>query len=174
MKANMMPAQQKKLHRLCVAIEVILLLLLVTFPIVSCSWLFIPFLVVSEDGQLQDGVLSIAEILDIILDTLVIFLVLLQMLIFVRGVRRGELFTSKQVRTVRNTGLIFMSGYFLNLAVRTLPNTPFGEDLSYDSLTLASIELYSIRQFLLGIGLFAMSCILEKARVINDEQKLII
>lgn len=178
MNTNMLPAPQKKLGHLCLGMEAMLLLSLVTLPVVCGYWLFRPVQLFTDDGQLLDGTLfgalSAREILQSVLDTLVISLVLLQMFFFFGGVRRGELFTLQCVRRARHTGLTFVSGYILNQAVRAFTDSPLGEGLSYDTLTLVSMELDSLLQLLMGAGLLALSCILEKAKVLNDEQELVI
>lgn len=177
MNTNMLPAPQKKLGRLCLGMEVMLLLSLVTLPVVCGYWLFRPVQLFTDDGLLLGtlfGTLSVREILQSVLDTLVISLVLLQMLFFFAGVRRGELFTLQCVRRARHTGLTFVSGYILNQAVRAFTDSPLGEGLSYDILTLVRMELDSLLQLLMGAGLLALSCILEKAKVLNDEQELVI
>ena len=170
MNTNMLSAPHKKLVRLCFGMEVMLLLCLATLPVVCIFWLFLPFHVGTEDGQLQEGVWDIRGSTLFILDSLVIFLVLLQMQFFVKGVRHGELFSMKQVRNIRYTGLTLVSGYCLCLVVRTLTEPLFG----YDTLTLVSTELDSLLQLLTGAGLLALSGIFEQARVLHDEQELVI
>lgn len=178
MNTNMLPAPQKKLGRLCLGMEAMLLLSLVTLPVVCGYWLFRPVQLITDDGQLLDGTLfgtlSVGEVLQNALETLVISLVLLQMLFFFGGVRRGELFTLQCVRRARHTGLTFASGYILSLVVRAFTDSPLGEGLSYDTLTLVSMELDSLLQLLTGAGLLALSYILEKAKMLNDEQALVI
>lgn len=170
MNMTILSAAQKKMVRLCFGMEVMLLLALGTLPAVCVFWLFLPFLVVTGDGQLQEGAWDTRESTLFILDSLVIFLVLLQMQFFVKGVRHGELFSPKRVRNIRHTGLILVSGYCLCLAVRTLTEPLFG----YDPLTLVSIELDSLLQLLTGTGLLALSGIFEQARMLHDEQELVI
>ncbi|RSB21710.1 DUF2975 domain-containing protein [Enterobacter cloacae] len=170
MSTNMLPAPHKKLVRLCFGIEVMLLLSLATLPVVCVFWLFLPFQVITEDGRLQEGVWDIREGALFSLDSLVIFLTLLQMRFFVKGVRHGELFSIKRVRNIRHTGLTLVSGYCLCLAVRTLTEPLFG----YDTLTRVSTELDSLLQLLAGAGLLALSGIFEQARVLHDEQELVI
>lgn len=170
MTPNMLSAPQKKRSLLCLGMEIMLLLSLATLPVVCIFWLFLPFHVVTEDGQLLEGVWDIRECTLFILDSLVVFLVLLRMQFFVKGVRYGELFSLKQVRNIRHAGLILVSGYGLGLAVRTLAEPLSG----FDTLILISMELDSLLQLLTGSGLLALSSIFEQGRVLHDEQELVI
>lgn len=170
MTLNMSLAPQKKRARLCLGMEIMLLLSLTTLPVVCVFGVFLPFHVVTEDGQLLEGSWDISECTLYILDSLVIFLVLLLMLFFVNGVRHGELFSLKQVRHIRHAGLILVSGYGLGLAIRTLADPLSG----FSILTLVSTELNSLFQLLTGSGLLALSSIFEQARVLHDEQELVI
>lgn len=163
-----------RLVKLCLGMEAILVFSLMAFPFVYAYWLCAPFLDAAGDRLVQEYVLSTRDILQSILDLLVIFPVLLQMLFFFRGVRRGQLFTLQRVRNARNIGLAFVIGYVLSMAVRTVTEPPFWEGVDYSMMALISMEVYSLQQLLLGTGLLVLSYILEKATVLSDEQELVI
>ncbi|HHQ6627933.1 TPA: DUF2975 domain-containing protein [Serratia fonticola] len=161
--------------RLCRGMEIMLLFLMAALPIV-CSYLL--FWSGSDDGQSLSFDAEMIEWtsgdnLHFIVDNLVTFLVLLQMFIFSKDVRKGELFTKKRIRNVRCIGLILVLGYFLTLFIRVFFDSSLDEWKS-DYLSTASEELYSLQQLLLGGGLLSLSYIFEKGKELEEERELVI
>ncbi|WP_017891213.1 DUF2975 domain-containing protein [Serratia sp. S4] len=160
--------------RLCRGMEIMLLFLMAALPIV-CGYLLF------WSGSEGQSLLFDAEMiqwtsgdnLHFIFDNLVTFLVLLQMFIFSKDVRKGELFTKKRIRNVKCIGLILVLGYFLTLFIRMFFDSSLDE-WKLDYLSIASQELYSLQQLLLGGGLLSLSYIFEKGKELEDERDLVI
>ncbi|WP_413504376.1 DUF2975 domain-containing protein [Serratia grimesii] len=160
--------------RLCWGMEIMLLFLMVTLPVV-CGYLLFwsgsssqPF---SFDTQIIEW--TSGDNVHFIVDNLVTFLVLLQIFIFSKGVRKGELFTKKRIKNVKHIGLILVVGYFFTLFIRAFFDSSI-DMWNSDYLSIASTELYSLQQLLLGGGLLSLSYIFEKGKELEEERELVI
>ncbi|WP_058911955.1 DUF2975 domain-containing protein [Entomohabitans teleogrylli] len=167
---------RKTLVKLCWFMEILLLLAMVIVP-VQCIF----FLYSSAEQMTGEVLYPLAQQADwivkenvlFVFDNIVIFLVLLQIYFFFSGVRHGELFTRKRIRNTRYIGFTLVFGYLFSLAFRYATGLLFYE--YHDSyLFMVSVELYGLLQILLGTGLIALSCILEQAKELKDEQDLVI
>lgn len=166
----------KTLTRLCWCMEALLLISMALLPL-SCIYFFYwPF------GSVQDVPLPVYmedpawernNNIIFVFDNIVIFLVLLQIWFFFRGVRRGELFTRKRIYNTRYIGLTLVLSYFMSLVFRVLTGF-FHYDYQGDYMFMVSSELYGLLQLLFGAGLVALSYILEQAKKLKDEQDLVI
>ncbi|OKB68023.1 hypothetical protein BHU62_03265 [Serratia marcescens] len=159
--------------RLCRGMEIMLLFLMGTLPVVCGYLLFWP----ASDGQSFSFDTEIewtsGDNITFIVDNLVTFLVLLQMFIFSKGIRNGELFTKKRIRNVRNIGLILVLGYCFTLFIRIFFDSSLDE-WNTDYVSVASSELYSLQQLLLGWGVLSLSYIFEKGKELEEERELVI
>lgn len=168
-------SHSRKIHiRLCRCLEIILLFLMGTLP-VTCSYLLFYS---GEDNPSFPPDADIIEWtlgdnLSFIIDNLVIFFVLLQMLMFSKGVRKGELFTKSRIRNIKGIGLALVLGYSLNLFARVFFDFATDE-WNTDFLSFTNTELYSLQQLLLGGGVLSLSFIFEKGRMLEEESELVI
>ena len=163
-----------KVHiRLCRGMELMLLLLMASLPIVCGYLLFWP---TSGDQPFSLGSeieWTYGDNITFIVDHLVIFLLLTQMFIFSKGIRNGELFTKKRIVNVRNIGLILVLGYFFDLFIRIFFDSSLDEWNS-EHVFVVSAELYSLQQLLLGWGVLSLSYIFGKGKELEEERELVI
>ncbi|MQC12496.1 hypothetical protein C4513_16760 [Morganella morganii] len=171
---NSISHSHKAQINLCRALEFSLIFFMLLLPL-SCMY----FIFLSDynnehlplDAKLIEW--TLADNTYYIVDNLVMFFVLLQMYIFCRGVRQGELFTNKRIKNVKHIGLTLIIGYILNLFIRVFFESSMDEWNSSYMLTLSN-ELYSLQQLLLGGGVLSLSYIFEKGSILKQENELVI
>lgn len=169
-------APPPKLTRLCYCMELLLLIAMLMLPIV-CTWVLFYPVDSMEDGPwppyIEDAAWIMKENILFLFDNTAIFLVLLQVLFFFRGVRKGELFTIKRIYNTRHIGMTLVLAYFLSLVFRISMGF-FYYEYRGDYMFIVSSELYGLLQLVLGAGLIMLSYILEQAKALKDEQDLVI
>lgn len=166
----------KALTRLCFFMELLLLISMVLIPLACAYFLYWPFGSTQDvplPAFVEDPAWATNNNILFVFDNIVIFLVLLQIWFFFRGVRKGELFTWKRISNTRYIGLTLVLAYFMSLIFRIMTGF-FHYDYRGDYIFMVSTELYGLLQLLLGAGLIALSYILEQAKKLKDEQDLVI
>lgn len=163
--------------RLCYAIEILLVFIMLSLPLVCLYLLFLSsgiYQSLPEDVEIISW--TSGDNILFIIDNFVIFLVLLQMYFFCKGIRLGELFTKERIKNVKCIGLILVIGYIINLSIRTfwISSTDVWNAWDTNYLLKLSDELYNIQQLLLGGGLLSLSYIFDKGRELKEENELII
>ncbi|MDT0204633.1 MULTISPECIES: DUF2975 domain-containing protein [Serratia] len=168
-------SHSRKIHiRLCRCLEIILLFLMGTLP-VMCGYLLFYFGEDTSSFPPDAGIIrsTLGDNLSFIIDNLVIFFVLLQMFMFSKGVRKGELFTKSRIKNIRDIGLALTLGYSFNLFFRVFFDSAT-DKWNADFLSVVNTELYSLQQLLLGGGVLSLSFIFEKGRMLEEESELVI
>lgn len=106
-------------------------------------------------------------------DNGVIVLILGQMYCLFSKLRRGKFFTQSVITSTKRIGLTMMGAYLLGFLLRMFIGT-----LSWDSdniyTIMVSVEIYGILQLLMGLGIFILSYIFEKAKELENEINLVI
>ncbi|MEY0878611.1 DUF2975 domain-containing protein [Providencia manganoxydans] len=171
---NSVSHSHKAQINLCRAMELSLIFFMLLLPL-SCMYFIFLSDYNNEYLSLDVEVIewTSADNIYFIVDNLVIFFVLLQMYTFCRGVRQGELFTSKRIKNVKYIGITLIIGYIINFFIRIFFDSSMDEwNYSY-ILTLIN-ELYNLQQLLLGGGILSLSYIFEKGSELKEENELVI
>lgn len=120
-----------------------------------------------------EGELRIRENVLIIYDNVAILIILFQIYLFFNNIKHGKLFTRTMINNAKFIGIMFIVtyvlGFFLRILVGMLPSTD-----GADYTIMVNIEIYGIMQLLLGVSLFILGSILEKAKELKDEHDLVI
>lgn len=173
-KMNNISHSHKVQINLCRALELSLIFFMLLLPL-SCMYFIFLSDYNNEYLPLDVEVIewTSADNIYFIVDNLVIFFVLLQMYNFCRGVRQGELFTSKRIKNVKYIGITLIIGYIINLFIRFFFDSSMDAwDSSY--ILMLIDELYSLQQLLLGGGILSLSYIFEKGSELKEENELVI
>lgn len=173
-KMNNISHSHKVQINLCRALEFSLIFFMLLLPLSCMYFIFVPDY--NNEYLPMDAVViewTSADNTYYIVDNLVIFFVLLQMYIFCRGVRQGEIFTSKRIKNAKYIGLTLIIGYIINLFIRIFFESSMDE-FNSDYILILSNELYSLQQLLLGGGILSLSYIFEKGSELKEENELVI
>ena len=157
--------------RLCRIMEFTLIILIFSLPLSCLYFLYLP----EYNGKYTplNAEWMQSETIYFIVDNLVITFVLLQMYVFCKGVRKGELFTNKRIKNVKYIGLTLVIGYILNILIRLFFESS-SDDWNSSYVLMVSNELYSLQQLLLGAGILSLSYIFDKGRELKEENELVI